>query len=81
MFLPAFLETAYEYYNTGPMRGKTAAALNQLEQLRNFTRIVADTGDFESIKAFAPEDATTNPSLILKAAQKPEYKTLVTRVI
>lgn len=60
---------------------KSSTALNQLEQLRKFTRIVADTGDFESIKAFSPEDATTNPSLILKAAQKPEYKELVTRVI
>jgi transaldolase len=60
---------------------KTAAALNQLEQLRKFTRIVADTGDFTLIKEYAPEDATTNPTLILKAAQKPEYKSLVEKVI
>jgi transaldolase len=54
---------------------------NQLEQLRKYTRIVADTGDFGLIKEFSPEDATTNPTLILKAAQKPEYKSVVERVI
>ena len=54
---------------------------NQLEQLRRMTRIVADTGDFGLIKEFSPEDATTNPTLILKAAQKPEYKSVVERVI
>jgi transaldolase len=60
---------------------KTPAALNQLEQLRKFTRIVADTGDFALIKEYMPEDATTNPTLILKAAQKPEYQALVAGVI
>jgi transaldolase len=54
---------------------------NQLEQLRKFTRIVADTGDFGLMKEFSPEDATTNPTLILKAAQKPEYKAVVEQVI
>src|SRR5947209_11483758 len=54
---------------------------NQLEQLRTMTRIVADTGDFGLIKEFSPEDATTNPTLILKAAQKPEYKSLLEQVI
>jgi transaldolase len=54
---------------------------NQLDQLRKFTRIVADTGDFGLIKEFSPEDATTNPTLILKASQKPEYKSVVERVI
>jgi transaldolase len=54
---------------------------NQLEQLRKLTRIVADTGDFALIKEFSPEDATTNPTLILKAAQKPEYKSVVESVI
>ena len=49
-------------------------AVNQLEQLKKVTTVVADTGDFEAISKFAPEDATTNPSLILKAAQMPEYK-------
>ena len=51
--------------------------MTQLEQLKKLTKVVADTGDFESMKAYKPKDATTNPSLILAAAQKPEYKSLV----
>jgi transaldolase len=47
-------------------------AANQLEQLKQFTVVVADTGEFASLKQFAPRDATTNPSLIFKAAQMPE---------
>jgi transaldolase len=46
---------------------------SQLEQLKNFTKVVADTGDFESMREFKPLDATTNPSLILQAATKPQY--------
>lgn len=46
---------------------------NQLEQLKQFTTVVADTGDMESIAAFKPEDSTTNPSLIYAAAQMPQY--------
>jgi transaldolase len=57
------------------------STINQLEQLRKFTRIVADTGDFDLLKQYTPEDATTNPTLISKAAQKPEYAQLVSRVI
>ena len=56
-------------------------AVNQLDQLKKVTTVVADTGDFEAISKFAPEDATTNPSLILKAAQMPEYKYIVDEVI
>ncbi|RXZ33227.1 transaldolase [Oxalobacteraceae bacterium CAVE-383] len=55
--------------------------MNQLEQLKQFTTIVADTGDFQSIEAFAPHDATTNPSLILKAVQKDEYKPLLEKTV
>jgi transaldolase len=44
---------------------------NQLDQLKALTTVVADTGDFESMKAFTPQDATTNPPLILKAAASP----------
>ncbi len=51
--------------------------MNQLEQLKQFTTIVADTGDFQSIESFAPRDATTNPSLILKAVQKDTYRHLL----
>lgn len=51
--------------------------MNQLDALKQFTTVVADTGDFRQIEAFAPTDATTNPSLILKAVQKPEYRSLL----
>ena len=51
--------------------------MNQLAQLKQYTTVVADTGDFQSIQAFAPRDATTNPSLILKAVQKPAYQPLL----
>ncbi|WP_256079139.1 transaldolase [Massilia sp. YIM B04103] len=55
--------------------------MNQLEQLKQFTTVVADTGDFQSIKAYTPRDATTNPSLILKAVQKDEYKPLLHKAV
>ncbi len=55
--------------------------MNQLDQLKQFTTIVADTGDFQTIKAYAPRDATTNPSLILKAVQKPEYAPLLAQAV
>jgi len=51
-----------------------------LEQLKQYTTVVADTGDFERMQAFLPQDATTNPSLILKAAQLPSYQSLITAV-
>jgi transaldolase len=50
---------------------------NKLEQLKKVTTVVADTGDIEAIKKYQPQDATTNPSLILKAAEMPEYAALV----
>src|SRR6266850_637171 len=56
-------------------------AVSQLDQLKQFTRVVADTGDFATLKEYAPQDATTNPSLILKAAQMPAYKSLVEKAI
>jgi len=55
--------------------------LNQLEQLKKFTKVVADTADFESIKEFKPQDATTNPSLVYAATQKPEYAHLLDEVL
>ncbi|PKO45487.1 MAG: transaldolase [Betaproteobacteria bacterium HGW-Betaproteobacteria-3] len=51
--------------------------MNQLDTLKQFTTVVADTGDFLQLSAFKPQDATTNPSLILKAVQKPEYRPLM----
>jgi transaldolase len=59
----------------------TTKGVNQLEQLKQFTKVVADTGDFETLKQYAPQDATTNPSLILKAAQMPAYKALVEKAV
>lgn len=55
--------------------------LSQLEQLKTFTTVVADTSDFESMKAYTPQDATTNPSLILKAAGLPAYEPLIDKAI
>ena len=54
---------------------------SKLEQLRSMTTVVADTGDFEAMKAYKPQDATTNPSLILQASQKEEYKSLVEKAV
>ncbi|KII75973.1 transaldolase [Vibrio renipiscarius] len=54
---------------------------NKLEQLRKLTTVVADTGEIEAIKKYQPEDATTNPSLILKAAQIEEYAPLIDQAI
>src|SRR5215470_4651184 len=55
--------------------------LNQLEQLKRFTKVVADTADFESMKKFKPQDATTNPSLVYAATQKPAYAHLLEEVL
>ncbi len=55
--------------------------MNQLEALKQFTTVVADTGDFKQIAAYSPQDATTNPSLILKAVQKPEYAHLLQETV
>jgi transaldolase len=60
---------------------KSGTKLSQLEQLKKFTKVVADTGDFESIKSFKPEDGTTNPSLIFAAVQKPQYTHLLDETI
>ncbi len=72
--------------NMDPLATETGAApvaagASQLDQLKAFTRVVADTGDFEAMKEYEPEDATTNPSLILAASQKEEYRHLIDRAI
>lgn len=54
---------------------------NQLDQLKQFTTVVADTGDFEAMREYQPQDATTNPSLILKASQQEQYEHIVDEVI
>lgn len=63
------------------MSTATLEKVSQLDQLKKFTRVVADTGDFESMRAYKPQDATTNPSLILAATQKPEYGYLLDEAI
>ena len=55
--------------------------MNTLDQLKQFTTVVADTGDFNSMRAYAPRDATTNPSLILKAVQQDAYKPLFSETV
>ena len=59
------------------MCAATLEKVSQLDQLKKFTKVVADTGDFESIREFKPQDSTTNPSLILAAVTKPEYGRLL----
>jgi transaldolase len=63
------------------MSTATLEKLSQLDQLKKFTKVVADTGDFESIRQFKPQDSTTNPSLILAAVSKPEYAHLLEEVV
>lgn len=57
------------------------SSTNQLDQLKKFTKVVADTGDFETMREFAPQDATTNPSLILAASGQPQYSHLIEQAI
>ena len=71
-----FMSTIAELEKT-----ETKQALNQLEQLKRFTKVVADTGDFATLKEYAPQDATTNLSLIFKAVQMLGYKSLVEKAI
>ena len=59
----------------------TGTSPSKLDQLKSMTTVVADTGDMDSIRAFAPVDATTNPTLILKAAQLPAYEPLVAEAV
>ena len=60
---------------------RTSQPSNQLEALKEMTVVVADTGDYEKIKQYKPQDATTNPTLILQAVSLPEYNSLVSSVI
>jgi transaldolase len=55
--------------------------MNSLDQLRQHTTVVADTGDFDQLAQFRPQDATTNPSLVLKAVQQPRYRTLLEQAV
>jgi len=55
--------------------------MNQLDRLKQFTTVVADTGNFKQLAQFTPRDATTNPSLILKAVQQPDYAPLLAETV
>src|ERR1044072_5113842 len=57
------------------------STMNQLDRLKTMTPVVADTGNFLQMAQYAPRDATTNPSLILKAVQQPEYASLLTDAV
>jgi transaldolase len=60
---------------------KSKTEENQVDKLKKLTTIVADTGDIEAIRRFKPQDATTNPSLIFKAATMPVYAPLIDEAI
>jgi len=67
--------------STATADAPTGTKLSQLDALKKLTKVVADTGDFESMRDYKPQDATTNPSLILAAASKPEYAHILDKVI
>ena len=67
--------------STATAEAPAATKLSQLDALKKLTKVVADTGDFESMRAFKPQDATTNPSLILAAATKPQYAAIVDQAV
>ena len=62
-------------------KGAYTFCMNQLEALKQFTTVVADTGDFKQLGQFKPQDATTNPSLILKSVQKADYQPLLAQTV
>ncbi|XP_022913165.1 probable transaldolase [Onthophagus taurus] len=64
-----------------PVCKRSKSGMSSLDQLKQFTTVVADTGDFEAMEKYKPTDATTNPSLILQAASLPQYKHLVDEAI
>ena len=67
--------------NSVDTSGTNAGARSLLDQLKEMTKVVADTGDFLSIEKFRPQDATTNPSLVQAAAAMPEYADVVTEAL
>lgn len=66
---------------TAAAEAAVTSQLSQLDQLKQFSKVVADTGDFESMRAFKPQDATTNPSLIFQAVNKPQYAHILDEVV
>lgn len=78
LLFPGLGDTVSEPYI---VMSASLAASTQLDELKKFTTVVADTGDFESIKKYSPQDATTNPTLIFKAVQQAEYRPLLEKAI
>ncbi|KAF4677028.1 hypothetical protein FOL47_003761 [Perkinsus chesapeaki] len=66
---------------TSPKKARKDEPANQLDMLKTMTSVVADTGDFDKIKQFRPDDATTNPTLLYQAAQMPEYDHVMKKAI
>ena len=66
---------------SGTTQSQPKGSPSVLDQLKNYTVVVADTGDFHSINQYGPKDATTNPSLILKSASDPQYSDLVDEIV
>jgi transaldolase len=64
-----------------PSDSSERVRMNQLEQLKRYSAVVADTGDFKQLEHFQPRDATTNPSLILKAVRQPDYAPLLAQAV
>jgi transaldolase len=62
-------------------QGRTTAMANKLDQLRDMTVVVADTGDIEAVRRLKPQDCTTNPSIVLKALNSPAFETHVSEAI
>src|SRR6185295_8809390 len=67
--------------SNGDLPHAKSLSMNQLDQLKQFTTVVADTGSFKQLAQYAPRDATTNPSLILKAVQQPDYAPLLAETV
>jgi len=67
--------------STATAEPRTITQISQLDQLKKFSKVVADTGDFETMREFHPQDATTNPSLILQAVTKPAYAHLLQKAL
>ena len=67
--------------NTASTDSGSKAAQSQLDQLKKFSKVVADTGDFGTIEAFKPQDATTNPSLIYAAVKEEKYTHLLDQAV
>jgi transaldolase len=78
---PHFAISWSEPWQTALLSHATSKMSTILDSLKQHSTIVADTGDFESIQKYQPQDATTNPSLLLKAAQMPEYAELVDKAV